>query len=87
MPHSKVMLHLPSGVMQGDSRDWEVQHTEMQKYKDQIIEILLDCGATRSYKEILADIDRDKWFEPAEAIDYGLADEIIKADTMKELLE
>lgn len=76
-PHSKVMLHLPSGQMGGDARDWEIQHREMQKYKDRIVDILCECGVKKNKEEVLADIDRNFWLEPAEAISYGLCDEII----------
>ncbi len=77
MPHAKVMLHLPSGQIAGDARDWDIQHKEMNKYKERMVDILKDCGAKKSRDEILADVDRDFWLEPEEAIEYGLADEIM----------
>ena len=76
-PHSKVMLHLPSGQMGGDAKDWEIQHKEMQKYKNKIVDILCENGVRKSREEVIGDIDRNFWLEPQEAIDYGLADEII----------
>ena len=82
LPHAKVLLHLPYGQAQGDSHDWEIQGREMQKYKNKMVSILLECGARRSHEEILADIDRDLWLEPEEAIEYGLADEIIDKKTL-----
>ena len=83
-PHAKVMLHLPSGQMGGDSKDWEIQHREMQKYKDKIVDILCENGAKKSREEILSDIDRNFWLEPQEAINYGLADEIITPEVWRE---
>jgi len=79
-PHAKVMLHLPAGQMGGDARDWDIQHKQMQQYKDKMVDILCECGVKKSRDEILADIDRDYWLEPHEAILYGLADEIITKD-------
>ena len=76
-PHSKVMLHLPAGQMGGDARDWDIQHKQMEKYRNRVVDILIECGAKKSHNEILNDIDRDYWMEPGEAIIYGLADEII----------
>ena len=76
-PHSKVMLHLPAGQMGGDARDWDIQHKQMTRYKDKIVEILCECGAKKKREEILEDIDRDYWMEPDEAIAYGLADELM----------
>ena len=83
-PHAKVMLHLPSGQMGGDSKDWEIQHREMQKYKDKIVDILCENGAKKSREEILSDIDRNFWLEPQEAINYGLEDEIITPEVWHE---
>ena len=74
--HSKVMLHLPAGQMLGDSKDWDIQHNQMGKYRNTVVDILCKCGAKKSRGEILNDIDRDFWMEPKEAIEYGLADEI-----------
>ncbi len=79
-PHAKVMLHLPSGQMGGDARDWEIQHGEMQKYKNRLVDILIECGAKKTRAEILLDMDRDFWLEPKESIEYGLADEIMSKE-------
>ena len=76
-PHSKVMLHLPAGQMVGDAKEWDIQHKQMDTYRNKIVDILCECGALKSREQILADIDRDFWLEPKEAIAYGLADEIM----------
>lgn len=76
-PHAKVMLHLPAGQMGGDAKDWDIQHKQMEKYRNTVVDILRECGAKKSPQEILADIDRDYWMEPGEAIEYGLADEVL----------
>ena len=79
-PHAKVMLHLPAGQMGGDAKDWEIQHKQMIGYKNKMVDILCECGATKSREEILIDMDRDFWLEPKEAILYGLADKVITPD-------
>ena len=76
-PHAKVMLHLPTGQMGGDPRDFEIQHRQMEMYQDKIIDILHECGVKKSREEILTDIDREYWLEPQQAIDYGLCDGIM----------
>ncbi len=76
-PHAKVMLHLPAGQMGGDSKDWDIQHKQMESYRDKVVDILVECGAKKSREEILSDIDRDYWLDSPEAIAYGLADEIL----------
>jgi len=79
-PHAKVMLHLPAGQMGGDAKDWDIQHKQMEKYRNTVVDILRECGTKKSHEEILADIDRDYWMEPEEAITYGLADEIMSKE-------
>jgi len=86
-PHAKVMLHLPAGQMGGDARDWDIQHNQMEKYRNRVVDILIECGVRRSKEEILNDIDRDYWLEPREAIEYGLADEVLTAETWEEWID
>jgi len=85
-PHAKVMLHLPSTYFRDVSlehKDLEICQREAQKYKQKTIDILIECGASKSHDEILADIDHDFWMEPEEAIAYGLADEIMTSDVFE----
>jgi ATP-dependent Clp protease protease subunit len=86
-PHAKVMLHLPAGQMGGDARDWDIQHKQMEKYRNRVVDILIECGAKKSKDEILDDIDRDYWLEPSEAIAYGLADEVIDNKVWGEMIK
>ena len=79
-PRAKVMLHKPWGRLEGDSRDLEIQGQEMKKYESGFINALLECGVRKSYNEILQDIDRSLWLEPKQAIEYGLADEIMSRE-------
>uniref|UniRef100_A0A6M3JH10 Putative protease n=1 Tax=viral metagenome TaxID=1070528 RepID=A0A6M3JH10_9ZZZZ len=85
-PHAKVMLHLPAGQMGGDARDWDIQHKQMGKYRSTVVDILRECGVKKSSEEILADIDRDYWMEPEEAIAYGLCDEIMTKDVWQNII-
>jgi len=85
-PHAKVMLHLPAGQMGGDARDWDIQHRQMEKYRKAVVDILRECGVKKSSEEILTDIDRDYWMSAGEAIDYGLADEIMTKGIWQNLI-
>lgn len=86
-PHAKVMLHLPAGQMGGDAKDWDIQHRQMTQYRKKVVDILCECGAKKSREEILSDIDRDFWLEPSEAIEYGLADEIMTKEIWEEMIK
>jgi len=82
-PHARVMLHLPSGMLVGDTRDIEIQQEEIRRGQDSIITLLQEHGVKRTKNQILKDIDRDYWMSPSEAIAYGLADEVVTEDTMQ----
>ena len=79
-PHAKTMLHLATGQMGGDYKDFAIQHKLMVSYQNKIVDILTEAGVKKSRDEILTDIDRDFWLDPEEAIDYGLADKVLKSE-------
>ena|SRR3990167_8183068 len=86
-PHAKVMLHLATGQMGGDYKDFAIQHKLMCDYQDKIVDILQEAGVKKSKEEILADIDRDYWLEPPDALSYGLADEIMTKEKWGEMIK
>ena len=78
-PHGEVMIHQPSlgGYIQGVSVDLEIQAKQTKRVKDVSAKILaLNCG--KKPEQILKDFDRDYWMDAREAIDYGIADEIVE---------
>ncbi len=87
MPHSRVMLHLVTGLAGGEAKDIAIRQAEINKIQNQYVEILRECGVKRNAKQILKDIDREFWLTPKEAIEYGLADEILNRKTMEEWLK
>ena len=86
-PHAKTMLHLATGQMGGDYKDFAIQHRLMVNYQNKIIDILIEAGVKKSRDEILIDIDRDFWLEPPDAILYGLADEILTKEIWEEMIK
>ncbi len=82
-PRAKMMLHLPSGQLQGDSTDVAIGQKEMEKTLTMIVSALIECGVKKTPRKIKADIQREFWFSPQEAIDYGLADEIVTKELLK----
>jgi ATP-dependent Clp protease, protease subunit len=74
--HAKVMLHQPSSQAQGAMPDLAIQAKELVQIRTEVDEILsLHTG--HPVAEIRADSDRNKTFSAQEAVDYGLADEVI----------
>ncbi|UII24377.1 ATP-dependent Clp protease proteolytic subunit [Fulvivirga ligni] len=76
LPHSRIMIHQPSGGMQGQSRDMEITLKQMQELRKDLYEIL-SHHTGQKYDKIEADSDRDYWMRAQEAKEYGLIDEVL----------
>lgn len=73
--NSRIMLHQPLGGVQGTARDIEIQASNIVWMRERINSIVADrCG--RSVDEVASDTDRDMWMTAAEALDYGLIDQV-----------
>ncbi len=77
LPHSRVMIHQPSGGMQGQSSDMEISLKLIMSLRAELYQILADHTG-KSIKDIEKDADRDYWMTSAEAKSYGLVDEVLK---------
>jgi ATP-dependent Clp protease protease subunit len=77
LPHARVMIHQPSGGMQGKSRDMEVTLKQMQELRRDLYEIL-SYHSGQPYERIEKDSDLDFWMRPREAKEYGLIDEVLE---------
>lgn len=87
MPNSRTMIHLPSGNLQGNANEIEIQRDEIQKVKNTLIRLLKENGAHKSEEEILKDIDnKDHYMSAQETVEYGIADRIVTTDFWKGIL-
>lgn len=77
LPHSRIMIHQPSGGMQGQSRDMEITIRQMQELRKDLYEIL-SAHTGQKYEKIEKDSDRDYWMRASEAKEYGLIDEVLE---------
>ena len=76
LPHSRILMHQPSGQMQGQATDIAIQAEQIIYLKRMMAErIAFHTGQT--IERIEADSDRDRWFTAAEAKDYGIIDAVI----------
>lgn len=80
LPHSRIMIHQPSGGIFGTSADVKLQAAEILRLKQHMAEILSECTG-QSAEKILLDSERDFFMSPQEAITYGLIDEIVTTPT------
>ncbi|MEX2487436.1 MAG: ATP-dependent Clp protease proteolytic subunit [Nitriliruptoraceae bacterium] len=76
LPHSRILLHQPSGGAEGQSVDIEIQATEILRMRDLMVKILAEKTG-QSEERIAEDTDRDFILDAQGAKDYGIIDEII----------
>ena len=84
LPHSRVLLHQPSGGAQGQASDIEVVAREILRMRDLLNELLADATGQTAEK-IGDDTDRDFVLTAEMAKDYGIVDEIIEARSRTEM--
>jgi len=78
LPNARHMIHQPSGGAGGQATDMEIQVREILKMKRTLTQIYVNHNtAGRTYDEILADMERDNFMTSAEAVAYGLADQVL----------
>ena len=83
LPHSKMMIHQPSGGVGGQVSDIEIQAKEILKARTVLNEIL-SFHTGRSVEQIAKDVDRDYYLSSAEAKEYGLIDDILTRQVNEE---
>ncbi len=75
--HSRVMIHQPSGGMQGQFTDMEISYNLIKQLRSELYQIIADHTG-QTFKRIEKDSERDKWMKAVEAKEYGLVDEVLK---------
>ena len=76
LPHSRVMIHQPSGGMGGTAMDMEIQIAETLNLKRKLEDILARHTG-KNAEEIAQATERDNFLSPEEAKDFGLIDHIV----------
>ena len=76
LPHSKVMIHQPSGGAQGQQAEIEIVAEEIKKTRRELNQILSDASG-QPIEKVQADTERDNYLTASEALDYGLIDRIV----------
>jgi len=78
LPHARHMIHQPSGGASGQATDIQIQADEINKMKRYLTEIYVNHNSKgKTFDELSADMERDKFMSAQEALDYGLIDEVI----------
>jgi len=78
LPNATIHMHQPHGGTQGQASDIVIAAKEYQRMKDMLTDISVEqTGQARD--TILRDKDRDRFFNPQEAVEYGLIDSVIES--------
>ena len=77
LPHAKVMIHQPSSGTRGKVTDMEIDLKETLEIKEMLAKIMAKNTGQKLAK-IKADMERDYWMKPEEAVAYGLIDAVVK---------
>jgi ATP-dependent Clp protease protease subunit len=80
LPHSRIMMHQPSGGMGGTASDIAIQ-AEQMIYTKKMFQERVASHTGQTLEQIEADSDRDRWFTAQEALDYGFIDKVITGAT------
>ena len=77
LPHSRVMIHQPSGGASGVATDMEINLREMLKLKDELYQII-SSHSKQPIEKVFKDSERDYWMIADEAKEYGMIDEVLR---------
>jgi len=82
LEHSRILIHQPSSEGGGQASDIEIQAREIARMRT-LLEELIARHSTRSPEQIALDIERDKILTAAEAVEYGLIDQVLASRKAK----
>ncbi|MGH3545317.1 MAG: ATP-dependent Clp protease proteolytic subunit [Mycobacteriales bacterium] len=77
LPHTRVMMHQPSGGIGGSASDIAIQ-AEQMLYTKKMLQERIAFHTGQSIEQIETDSDRDRWFIAQEAKEYGLIDKVVE---------
>jgi ATP-dependent Clp protease, protease subunit len=80
LPHAQIMMHQPSGGLGGTESDITIRAESMRKLKRQLAELIAQHTG-QTFERITEDSDRDRWFDPYEALEYGFIDHVVARST------
>jgi len=78
LPHARILMHQPSGGVQGQAADIAIQ-AEQLMYVKQLMAERIAFHTGQSVDQVSEDSERDRWFTAEQAKDYGLVDQVISS--------
>jgi ATP-dependent Clp protease protease subunit len=77
LPNSRILIHQPSAGFEGQSTDIEIHANEILKTRARIDQIYAHHTG-KPVEEVHVDMERDRFFNPEQAAEYGLIDRVIE---------
>jgi ATP-dependent Clp protease protease subunit len=77
LPHSRIMIHQPSGGFQGQASDIDIHAREVLKLRERLNEIMAKHTG-QTVERIERDSDRDNFMDAGGAVEYGLIDTVLE---------
>ena len=77
LPHSRVLIHQPSGGASGQATDVRIMAEEILRMRELTSRIISNHSG-QSFEQVEKDVERDRILTPIQAKEYGLIDEVIE---------
>jgi ATP-dependent Clp protease, protease subunit len=77
LPHSRILIHQPSGGAQGQATDVRIMAEEILRMREMTSRIIADHSG-QTFDQVEKDVERDRILSPQQAKEYGLIDEVIE---------
>src|SRR5256885_164833 len=78
LPNARILIHQPSAGFEGQSTDIEIHAREILNTRRRIDEIYAEHTG-QTVEQVHSDMERDRFFKPDEAVEYGLIDRVIES--------
>jgi ATP-dependent Clp protease, protease subunit len=78
LPNSRILIHQPSAGFEGMATDIEIHAREIMKTRARIDEIYAHHTG-QPVEQVHTDMERDRFFKPDQAVEYGLIDKVIES--------
>jgi ATP-dependent Clp protease, protease subunit len=77
LPNSRILIHQPSAGFEGMATDIEIHAREIMKTRGRVDEIYAQHTG-QTLEQVHTDMERDRFFNPEQAVEYGLIDRVIE---------
>jgi ATP-dependent Clp protease, protease subunit len=77
LPNSRILIHQPSAGFEGMATDIEIHAREIMRTRQRVDEIYAHHTG-QAIEQVHTDMERDRFFNPEQAAEYGLIDRVIE---------